>query len=226
MNRTKTTLSVLHTSAARRMAISVCVAMPLALAWAAVRPAIESALVGWCIFAGTNLLLGWLCIRHANPHETQTSVASYDQSSAAMLTTVIVGAAISVAAIAYLLATSKDSSLVVRVSHILLSVTSIALSWLLMHARFGFHYAHCYYRKYANAGDDPAFNFPGKHAPDYLDFMYFSYVLGMTSQVSDVTINTRAMRRLALLHGLISFAFNLMIVAFFINVVGTVFATG
>lgn len=139
-----------------------------------------------------------------------------------MLATIVVSAAISLVAIGFLLSTSKEQPLSARLAHIFLAVMTIAFSWLLMHARFGFHYAHCYYRKYAKKGDEPVFNFPGKHLPDYLDFMYFSYVLGMTSQVSDVTINTRAMRRLALLHGLISFTFNLMIVAFFINVLGAV----
>ena len=139
-----------------------------------------------------------------------------------MLVTVVISSSISVAAIGYLLATSKSLPLSERLANILLAVTTISLSWLTMHARFGFHYAHSYYRKYAKKGDEPVFNFPGTHPPDYLDFMYFSFVVGMTSQVSDVTINTRAMRRLVLLHGLISFTFNLMIVAFFINVLGAV----
>ena len=202
--------------------IAVCAGLPLAGALSIWRPVIESALIGWCVLAAITLVLAWLCIHRANPRETQTSVAEQDQSSAAMLVTIVVSASISLVAIAFLLSTSKEQPFSARLAHILLSVTTIALSWLLMHARFGFHYAHCYYRKYAKKGDEPVFNFPGTHPPDYLDFMYFSYVLGMTSQVSDVTINTRAMRRLALLHGLIAFTFNLMIVAFFINVLGAV----
>ncbi len=223
MSNSQATNWVLRSSAAKRMIAGALTGVPTAVALSTLRPVIESALMGWCVFAGINLTLAWLCIRHANPHETQTSVASYDQSSAVMLATVVVSAAISIVAIAFLLATSRELPITIRVAHILLAVATIGLSWLLMHARFGFHYAHCYYRKYAANGHEPVFNFPGRHAPDYLDFMYFSYVLGMTSQVSDVTISTRAMRRLALLHGLIAFAFNLMIVAFFINVVGAVF---
>ena len=215
-----------HVSAARRFttaaATGLLVALVLTLALR--RPPVETVLIAWCIFAGVNLALDWMCVRQANPHETKVSVARYDQSSVLMLVTVISGAAVSLAAIGFLLATSRDESLTVRVAHLLLSVTSIGSSWFLMHARFGFHYAHCYYRKYAKEGDETAFHFPGSRAPDYLDFMYFSFVVGMTSQVSDVSINTRAMRRLTLLHGLMSFAFNLVIVAFFINIVGAVFA--
>jgi len=211
-----------RSSAPKRLAVAACVGLPLVAVLSIWRPVIESALIGWCVLAAINLVLAWLCIHRANPRETQTSVAEQDQSSAVMLVTIIVSAAISLVAIGFLLATSKEQPLSARLAHIFLAVMTIALSWLLMHARFGFHYAHCYYRKYAKKGDEPVFNFPGTHPPDYLDFMYFSYVLGMTSQVSDVTINTRAMRRLALLHGLISFTFNLMIVAFFINVLGAV----
>ena len=186
------------------------------------RPVVEAALTGWCVMVMINLILAWRCIAHANPDTTQTSVESFDQSSVVTLATVVVSIVISLVAIGFLLVTSKALPWPDRIAHIALAVTTIALSWLLMHAKFGFHYAHCYYRKYATEGDEPVFNFPGTNPPDYLDFMYFSYVIGMTSQVSDVTINTRAMRRLVLLHSVISFAFNLMIVAFFINVLGAI----
>lgn len=209
-------------SAAHRLAVSASIGLPLIAALSVWRPLIESALIGWCVLTAINLLLAWFCIRHTNARETETSVGEQDQSSAVILATVVISASISLVAIGFLLATSKEQPFSARLAHILLAVTTIALSWLLMHAKFGFHYAHCYYRKYAKAGDEPIFNFPGARRPDYLDFMYFSYVLGMTSQVSDVTINTHAMRRLALLHGLIAFAFNLMIVAFFINVLGAI----
>ena len=143
-----------------------------------------------------------------------------------MLATVVIRVVLSVAAIGYLLAASKSEAMSARLGNIVLAIATVGLSWLLMRAKFGFHYANSYYRTYAVKGDkvgeETILNFPGKRPPDYVDFLYFSYVIDMTSQVSDVTINTRAMRRLALLHGLISFAFNLMIVAFFINVLGAV----
>ncbi len=217
-----TLASIEQTSAAQRLAFAGAVGVPVSLALMIWRPIVEAALIGWSVMVTINLLLAWRCIARANPQETQTSVARFDQSSAVMLATVIVSVVISVAAIGLLLVTSKTQSLPVRVSHIVLAVTTIALSWLLMHAKFGFHYAHCYYRKYAKKGDEPVFNFEGTNQPDYLDFMYFSFVIGMTSQVSDVGISTGLMRRLVLLHSLISFAFNLLIVAFFINVLGTI----
>lgn len=211
-----------RTSAAQRLALAAVVAIPLAAALMIWRPVVEAALTGWCVMVIINLMLAWRCISHANADATQTSVALFDQSSAVTLATVVISIVISLVAIGFLLVTSKALLLPDRIVHIGLAVATIALSWLLMHAKFGFHYAHSYYRKYAAKSDELVFNFPGTAPPDYLDFMYFSYVIGMTSQVSDVTINTRAMRRLVLLHGLISFAFNLMIVAFFINVLGAI----
>ena len=211
-----------RTSAAQRLAFAAVVAIPLAAALMIWRPVVEAALTGWCAMVMINLILAWHCIAHGNPDTTQTSVALFDQSSGVTLATIVVSIVISLVAIGYLLVTSKALPLPDRIAHIVLAVATIALSWLLMHAKFGFHYAHCFYRKYATASDEPVFNFPGTSPPDYLDFMYFSYVIGMTSQVSDVTISTRAMRRLVLLHGLISFAFNLLIVAFFINVLGAI----
>ena len=211
-----------RTSAAQRLAFAAVIAIPLSAALMIWRPVVEAALTGWCVMVMVNLMLAWRCIARANPDTTQTSVEKFDQSSLVTLATVVVSIVISLAAIGFLLVTSKALPLADRIAHIALAVATIALSWLLMHAKFGFHYAHCYYRKYATESDEPVFDFSGSDPPDYLDFMYFSYVIGMTSQVSDVTINTRAMRRLVLLHSVISFAFNLMIVAFFINVLGAI----
>lgn len=103
--------------------------------------------------------------------------------------------------------------------HLFLSVITLVLSWLLTHAVFGLRYAHSFY------GDDTARNakhglqFPGEPHPDYRDFIYFSFVIGMTCQVSDVQVTSREMRRLVLLHGVLSFAFNTVILALTINIV-------
>lgn len=98
-------------------------------------------------------------------------------------------------------------------------MASLAASWLLMQSMFALHYARVFYRP-APSHDEPArgLAFPGGQEPDYLDFLYFAAVVGMTSQVSDVAIASRRMRRLTLLHGLLSFAFNLVVLALAVNV--------
>ena len=81
-------------------------------------------------------------------------------------------------------------------------------------------YAHAYYRKRDDdqeSSEGEGVEFPDEKEPDFLDFAYFSFVIGMTCQVSDVQISSRGIRRLALVHGLLSFLFNTVILALTIN---------
>ncbi len=102
--------------------------------------------------------------------------------------------------------------------HLVLSMVALAGSWCFIHAVFAFHYAHRYYQqaKRQQPGG-PGLEFPGGQDPDYFDFLYYAYVVGMTSQVSDVQVSSRDMRRLTLLHGVLSFGFNMFILALSIN---------
>ena len=96
---------------------------------------------------------------------------------------------------------------------------TLFLSWVMVHTTFTFRYAHEYYdAERAPPEFDRGLDFPGDSPPDYMDFLYFSLVLGMTFQVSDVQITAGNMRRLALLHGLLSFLFNTVILALTVNV--------
>jgi uncharacterized membrane protein len=96
---------------------------------------------------------------------------------------------------------------------------TLLASWLVTHVSFAFRYAHEYYSKDLGGAEiDRGLDFPGDNEPDYLDFMYFALVLGMTFQVSDVQISSRKLRRVAALHGLLSFLFNTVIVALTVNI--------
>ena len=100
-------------------------------------------------------------------------------------------------------------------------ITGVICSWFLLHTIFAYRYALLYY------GDHPldpdlhtvGLQIPNELWPDYLDFAYFSFVIGMTFQVSDIEISSRTIRRVALMHGILSFLFNTVIVALTINVV-------
>jgi uncharacterized membrane protein len=103
--------------------------------------------------------------------------------------------------------------------HIALVAITLLASWLMVHTTFAFRYAHEYYSRDAGGADfDRGLEFPGEKKPDYLDFVYFALVLGMTFQVSDVQITARKMRRLAAVHGLLSFLFNTIILALTVNI--------
>jgi uncharacterized membrane protein len=101
-------------------------------------------------------------------------------------------------------------------AHLALAAATILLSWAFTHTIFAIHYAHEYYdEKTHKAG---GLNFPGQDPPDYWDFVYFSFVVGMTSQVSDVAVATSSLRRLVAVHGVVSFIFNVTLLALMVNI--------
>jgi len=185
------------------------------------------------LFIGTRLLIGWnagvICflvlayrmIALATPEETNRSAMRQDQSGVTILVLVVLAASTSLFAIGFLLSHAKELPAERRAWLILLSGIAVVSSWLLTHIMFTFHYAHRYYGDIeAPWGEaDEGLSFPGGGQPDYLDFLYFAFVIAMTSQVSDVQITSRRMRRLVWIHSLLSFAFYTVILALTINIV-------
>jgi uncharacterized membrane protein len=98
-----------------------------------------------------------------------------------------------------------------------LIVATLALAWLFSNSIYALHYAHLHYRR----GSEGGLDFSGDTDPDYGDFLYFAYTLGMTFQTSDTSVTTPAMRRAVTLHCLAAFAFNIGIIAFTVNVLGS-----
>jgi uncharacterized membrane protein len=151
--------------------------------------------------------------------------ALQDSGRWAILFITVGGAIFSLAALAFaqksLKAPGGDAALFIP-----LVVGTIMLSWFLVHTQFALHYAHGYYGPAEDENDADGLvgglEFPSETAPDYWDFMYFSFVVGMTCQVSDVEISSRALRRMALVHGIIAFFFNTIILALTINIVASV----
>ena len=114
---------------------------------------------------------------------------------------------------------SKDLPAGSRNLHVGLVALTLFISWLMTHVSFGLRYAHEYYTISPGHSEvDGGLQFPGEPNPDYLDFLYFSLVLGMTFQVSDVQITSRKLRRLAAVHGLLGFLFNTVIIALTVNI--------
>ncbi len=130
----------------------------------------------------------------------------------------IAAAVFSLVAILGEFAAIKDIHGAPRNLHVALMAGTLLVSWLTVHTTFAFRYAHEFYSRDAGGPEfDRGLEFPGERSPDYLDFVYFALVLGMTFQVSDVQITARKMRRLATVHGLLSFLFNTIILALSVN---------
>jgi uncharacterized membrane protein len=111
----------------------------------------------------------------------------------------------------------KDLRAPARILPVVLVAGTLMLSWLFAHVVFALRYAHEWYET-ENGELQGGLKFPSDPRPDYMDFLYFSLVLGMTFQVSDVQITSRRLRRLAVLHGLVSFLYNTIIVALTVNI--------
>lgn len=176
-------------------------------------------LATWLAYCAVLLGSTWHLAAHLDAHATRRRAQLIDPGAAALFVLVAAASCASIVAVALAVETAKALAGWPRWVHLALAMTSLAASWLLMQAMFALHYARVFYRP-TPAYDEPARGlvFPGGREPDYLDFLYFAAVVGMTSQVSDVAVASRRMRRLTLLHGLLSFAFNLVVLALAVNV--------
>ena len=175
------------------------------------------ALICWDIGTCAYLVLAWTVITEVDAATVRRRAQAQDLSSYLIFLLVVSAASASAAAIGLMMGVVKDLPSGQRFLHLSLCLLALAASWTLVHTLFAFHYAHTYY----NVPDRQrgvGLQFPGEGEQDYLDFAYFSFVVGMTSQVSDVAVTTQTMRRITLIHGVLSFAFNIVILALSINV--------
>ena len=178
------------------------------------------AVASWVSFAIVALSLTWLSILTLAPTQIRALAQREDPSRVVSLVLVVMGAAASLLAVLVLLNGSMSMNGADRIGAIVLALSAVALAWALIHTVFTLRYAHLYFD--APEGST-ALEFPGvKDLPDFLDFAYFAFVVGMTSQTSDVAIHDRRIRRTALLHGVVSFAFNTSVVALMIGTLTTV----
>ncbi len=182
------------------------------------------ALVSWIAFALAVIAMDWVIILNAHPREIKKIAKLQDSSRTMIFLFVIAASIIALGAILWLLKSSKAQGHGDITGYIFLAMASVIASWWLVHTIFTMRYAHMYYDTDTDDGKPRPYGglqFPDEKEPDYLDFVYFSFVIGMTFQVSDVEIADRDMRRLAWIHGLISFAFNTAIVALSINIISS-----
>jgi uncharacterized membrane protein len=174
-------------------------------------------LAGWLTGTLTYLVIVWWGVWRLNAAHTRLRASSFDPGSAALYMLIVVTSWVSLGGVLLVTDAARTLAGVARWAHIGLALATLAATWLLIQTVFALRYARRYYRE-----DAGGLMFPGEAAPSYADFAYFSAVIGMTSQVADVAIAHSAMRRLVLLHGLVSFGFNLMVLALTLNLVASV----
>jgi uncharacterized membrane protein len=188
----------------------------------------SAVIAGWNAFAVVVLALDWLTILTTPLRKIRELAQQQDLSRFLIFLFVVVTACAALFAVGFLVNVKKSPAGAYFVIHLLLTLSTVIFSWMLVHTVFGLRYAHTFY----GDSDQPGVHqhaggliFPGDQPPDYFDFAYFSFVVGMTCQVSDVQITSRRMRRLTLVHSILSFGFNSIILALLINIVSGLLGT-
>jgi uncharacterized membrane protein len=171
----------------------------------------------WDVFAFVYILTCWI-IFFTRPQEDIVKQANKDDGSRGVVLVSILIASFASMFTVLLLMISENGTKGNEIMSTIIAVSGMMLSWIMVHTIFTIHYAHMYYEKNAEC-IGPALDFPGDKKPDYIDFAYFSFVIGMTFQVSDVEIHSSKMRRTALAHALLAFALNTFVVALTINLI-------
>ena len=177
-------------------------------------------MIGWDTFSIIMVVFGWLTFFKTTAFQIRAQAKVQDENRIVIFSIVLIATLAGLIAVIILIITKKESHSESEYK-IPIAVLGMLLSWLLIHTTFTLRYAHIFYGNQEENADKHAggLEFPKEAKPDYLDFAYFSFVLGMTFQVSDVEVTSKRLRRLVLLHSLISFIYATIMIALTINVI-------
>ncbi|MEO8108611.1 MAG: DUF1345 domain-containing protein [Ginsengibacter sp.] len=176
-------------------------------------------MIGWDTFSLGMIIMSWITFSITGSRQIREQAKVQDSSRVLIFVTVLLSTFAGFLAV-LLLIVSKEKFKNSEALHLTVAIGGMLFAWFLVHTIFTFRYAHIFY------GDDEedssthagGLKFPEEDKPDYIDFAYYSFVLGMTFQVSDVDITSKRLRRLSLLHSILSFIFNTVMIALTINI--------
>jgi uncharacterized membrane protein len=170
----------------------------------------------WDALAVAYLVQVIAVVRNASVDRIRRRAALYDEDDLSFLFLMLAGATASFGAVVAEIAAAPRMG----TSVVVVMIVTILLSWVFTHVLFALHYAHSYYQRDEDGTDKGGLLFaglPADYDPSYLDLFYFSFVIGCATATADITITRRTIRRLALIHGVVSFLFNTTILALTIN---------
>src|SRR5690242_10467915 len=176
-------------------------------------------MIGWDVFSLCLLIMTWITFFITSAKQIRIQSKVQDPNKSVIFIIILICTLASFFTVLLLIVTKKESESKAA-WELPIAVAAMIFSWLLIHTSFTLRYAHIFYGDHETEPNTHAggLEFPGDTLPDYLDFAYYSFVLGMTFQVSDVQITSKRFRRLALLHGFISFVFDTTLLALTINI--------
>lgn len=174
----------------------------------------------WIIFASTFMITSWIVLVKRSVNDIREIAKTDDGSKLFVFLMILLSSFSSMFAVLLLMASKQENNYSNGI-FLFVTIFGMLLSWAMVHTIFTFHYAHMFYDDSVESDEKVAggLEFPKEDKPDYIDFAYFSFVIGCTFQVSDVEVSSRNIRRLVFLHGLISFVLNTFVVALTINLV-------
>ncbi len=213
---------IAHWRARPQLLVSVLVGVAVAWFTPPLEVFVSRSLLGWTV--GVWLYLGLVAVRmlHADPDRLRRVAKAQADGAATVLAVVVVAALVSLFGVVAELSAVKQPGAPHKLVHVLFALATVTASWLLIPTKFALTYAS----RFFSAGDGAGLRFPdgdADFAPDFGDFVYFSFTIAVASQTADVVICSRPMRRLVLLQSVLSFAFNTAILAFTVNVAASLF---
>lgn len=174
----------------------------------------------WDTFALIYIINCWILFFNS-PISQIRNVARQDDGSKIFVFAIVLISSFASMFTVLLIILSKENNTASTAMFIVTAVAGMLLSWFMVHTTFSIRYAHLFYDDDEDNSSKKAggLEFPGNDEPDYLDFAYFSFVIGMTFQVSDVEISSKKIRKQVLIHSLLSFGLNTFVVALTINLI-------
>jgi len=206
-------LRIMHARPRLLFSIALGIAVALTLSLFDWRPS-SRIVLGWDAGVALYLICTYALMARSTVQHIRDHAAQDDEGRLALLVLTVLAALASLAAIVAELAISRGSE---RTGpQLALASITIVLSWTLIHTIFALNYAHDYYGEHG--AKHSGLKFPDDQDPDYWDFIYFSFVVGMTCQVSDVAVASQPIRRTVIAHGVVSFFFNTALLALTVNI--------
>ena len=174
-------------------------------------------IVAWNAMAWLYLILASLMIKSTSHAQMKLRAKKQNEGKYVVLSMVVIAATVSLGAIVLELGIVKEISGFIRSAHIVLTILTILSSWAFTQTMFALHYAHDFYTA-IDKGKEGGLSFPNQKLPDYMDFLYFSCVIGTSGQTADVSFTSQSMRKIGLIHSVLAFFFNTSLVALMINI--------
>ena len=178
---------------------------------------VTQALVGYDVGAFIFIFWALSIMSKCGPVEIRKRALSQNDGQLTVLVLVALAIVFSTGAIFFDLSSVKDVVGAEKYQRLILSISTIVLSWFFTNVSFTLHYAHDYFFEIQSNRDGGLVFLPANEEPDYFDFLYFAFILGATAQTADVAISSKKMRRTCTVHSILAFFFNTTLVALTIN---------